>query len=360
MLLGAIFFILLILLHELGHFIAARRNGVEVEEFAFGFPPKLFAKTMGRGMWRTKYSFNLLPIGGFVRLKGENESDKRKGSFGAASTKVKTKIALAGVAMNALIAVLIFTYQAATGMPQFYEGQYRLDSAVSQVTSRVSLSAVDVGSPAASTKLEHGDIIVGVGGIAVSNIDKLDSALAIKNGQTVKLQYLHDGAMVTEYVSLNQQGSSKPILGVAPFDLVEVKHQLWSAPIVGVATTVQLGALTLQGFGTSIWNLFHGHFGQASENIVGPVGIFSYFSALSALGLSYILFFAAILSVALAVINILPLPALDGGRLLMSYLTKTLKLKVNRRREELIHFGGFVALLILAILVTFIDIKNLG
>src|SRR5688572_24638062 len=125
LILGIILFVGLVVLHELGHFLVARRNGVDVEEFGIGFPPRAWKRTTKSGYI---FSLNWLPIGGFVRLKGENDSATAKGSFGAASFKTKSKIMLAGVGMNLLAAFVIFMALAWAGMPQLIDNQFTVKS----------------------------------------------------------------------------------------------------------------------------------------------------------------------------------------------------------------------------------------
>ena len=126
LLLGLLLFVLLIVVHEYGHFLVAKKNGVEVEEFGIGFPPRIGGRKMGKGVFRSYYSLNLLPLGGFVRLKGESDEDKRPGSFGAASLKAKTKITLAGVIVNFVVGAGIFTVLSATGVPVLLNTSFNL------------------------------------------------------------------------------------------------------------------------------------------------------------------------------------------------------------------------------------------
>ncbi|MDQ5958805.1 MAG: regulator of sigma protease, partial [Patescibacteria group bacterium] len=128
LILGLFLFFMLVVLHEYGHFLVAKRNGVDVEEFGVGFPPKLFGKTFGKGIFKSYYTVNLLPLGGFVRLKGENDAATEKGSLGAASTNVKLRIMLAGVAVNFVAALIFFTIVAWVGMPQIVPNQFTVAS----------------------------------------------------------------------------------------------------------------------------------------------------------------------------------------------------------------------------------------
>ena len=162
LIIGLFLFVLLIVVHEYGHFLVAKRNGVEVEEFGIGFPPKLFGKKLGKGIFEGYYTINALPLGGFVRLKGENDADTEKGSFGAASTKAKLRIMLAGVAMNLLAALFIFTIVSWVGMPQLIPDQYTVKSDSTVTRQDVFAAFVDEQSPAATAGIIAGDVIVSI------------------------------------------------------------------------------------------------------------------------------------------------------------------------------------------------------
>jgi len=356
MLIGIIIFVLLIVVHELGHFIAAKRNGVDVEEFGLGFPPKLFGKKLGKGKWRTLYTFNLIPLGGFVRLKGENEKDKRKGSYGAARFKVKAKIILAGVGVNALVAVTVFSIQAATGMPQLFENQFEMESFITERNERLAVATIDEDTPAAEIGLSQGDIVVSVDGRKVQTEKKLIEVLYQHQSQEVDITYQSNGETFTKTTTLLDGTTESGVLGIVPLELIETRHNLLVAPIVGVGTAINFTAVTIDGFATSLGRLLTGNFSAAAENVTGPVGIFSILTSLENVGIDYLIFFAGIISLTLAIMNTLPLPALDGGRLAMSYLISSKRFKISTKNEELVHVIGFISLLILALLITVVDI----
>jgi regulator of sigma E protease len=154
--LGILLIIGIVVLHELGHFYAAKRSGVEVEEFGIGFPPR--AKVLGKKNG-TVYTLNWLPLGGFVKLKGEHDSDTTPGSFGAASLKNKVKIMVAGVIVNALTAVILFTLIALAGLPKVFDNQFVVESDNVVSTQEVIAGLVSENSPASSVGLEQGDIV---------------------------------------------------------------------------------------------------------------------------------------------------------------------------------------------------------
>ena len=170
-------FIGLILFHEWGHFILSRRNGVEVEEFGLGFPPraKILAKKKG-----TVYSLNWLPLGGFVKLKGEHDSDTEKGTFGAASSWAKSKIMMAGVAMNLVAAFVLFTIVALVGMPKLLDQQFTVSSdtkIIKEVDNKgvIKIDYIIDKSPAQTAGLQVDDQIVSINGVSIDKPKKLST-----------------------------------------------------------------------------------------------------------------------------------------------------------------------------------------
>ena len=350
---GLILFVLLVVVHEWGHFISARRNGVEVEEFGLGFPPKAKTITKKNG---TEYTLNWLPLGGFVKLKGEHTSATAKGSFGAASFGKKTLIIFAGVAMNWLTAAGIFTLLALVGMPQLVPGQFQVKSDAHVVRQEVLVGAVEDSSPAKQAGLQSLDKIVMIGNVPISTSDQLKATTTKYRGQTVQISYVRDGEVSTKQVALRsdtQQGA----LGVAPQDN-SVVRSTWSALVVGIGTTVQLTIATYQGIFHALANLFTGHAGTASQSVTGPVGIFLTLKALASQGFVFVLFLIGVISLSLAVFNSLPIPALDGGRWFVMAAYKLMKKPLSKETEERIHGTGMALLLLMALLITIVDIKR--
>ncbi len=352
--LGLILFVLLVVVHEYGHFISARRNGVEVEEFGIGFPPRAKVITKKNG---TEYTLNWLPLGGFVKLKGENDSATEKGSFGAASFKKKTLILLAGVGMNWITAAFIFTIVAFIGMPQLLPNQFKVASDANITKQEVIVGYVEDGSPAQAAGIKQLDKILKIENTSIKSSEDLRAATSTKKGQKVSVTYVSDDEVITKEVILGKD-ASKGALGVSPSDNTVVKST-WSAPVVGVATTVQLTIETYKGLFTAIANLFTGHGGEASQSVTGPVGIFITLQALAKQGIAFVLFLIGVISLSLAVFNSLPIPALDGGRLFVMALYRVMKKPLTKETEEKIHGTGMLVLLILAAVITVIDIKRL-
>jgi len=369
--LGILLFVGLVLAHEYGHFKLARKNGVGVEEFGLGFPPKLWGKKLKSGML---LSINLLPLGGFVRLKGEYDADKNKGSFGAAPLKAKIKIMLAGVAVNLVLAVGLLTVVALLGMPQILDDQFNVASDAKVVRQDVILSYVEPGSPAAKAKLKEGDIIkriysgltCGLCDFSIDDKTKLPEATQFYEGEEVSIDIIRDGEPRTvkaglltesEVVESRQTNDPKGYLGVVPENYT-LKRSTWSAPLVAVGVTAQATKSTFVGLGSALSSLFAGDTTRASEQVSGPVGIFFLMKQGSILGLEFLLLIVGLISLTLAIMNSLPIPALDGGRLFVTLLYRLLKKPLTPKAEEFIHGTGLTILLLLFVLITIVDVKK--
>lgn len=388
--LGVVLFFGLVVVHEFGHFIMARRGGVGVEEFGIGFPPRLFKKKT-KGGWL--FTLNLLPLGGFVKLKGEHDTDTTPGSLGAASVGTKSKIMAAGVVMNLITAYVLLVALAWVGMPQVVADQFTVKSDaayVSRAETYIAAGSVEAGSPAAKTGVKQDDKLLAFGPaghlVPLSNEDTLPKLTQQYAGQTVMFQYqpASQSASVTREVTLRsaaevaqakQAGKPAGYLGVSEYQAqkgMTVIRSTWSAPIVAAGVIKQVTVLTLQGLGKALQGLggIIGGFvthdaaarvaaqNEASSQVAGPVGIFFVFKYGSELGLSFILFIVAILSLTLAIMNILPIPALDGGRLWLMLISRAVRRPLKPELEEAIHGAGFAFLMCLLILITIVDVRR--
>jgi len=366
LILSLILFIGLVVVHEWGHFIAARRGGVEVEEFGIGFPPKVWGKKIRSKKSKFIFSINLLPLGGFVRLKGENAEDKRPGSFGAAPLPTKVKIMLAGVAMNALVAFIMFSVLAAAGMPKIVDDQFTVASdtkVIQQVQNEniVLVNNVGENTPASAAGMKADDRILAINDQEISNIEEVAELTEGNAGKTVPILVERNGEQVTLEATLNKENTGQGYLGIASqsgASGIEVRRSTWSSPIVALGLMKQVSQLTFEGLGTAVSNLVRGNTEKASEQVAGPVGIFYILKEGSSIGLGFILFIIAIISLTLALLNALPIPALDGGRLFVTLLFAALKRPLTRRMEEAIHGTGFVVLIGLIILITIVDVNR--
>lgn len=367
LILGIILFIGLVLVHEWGHFIAARKGGVEVEEFGLGFPPRAKILTRKKG---TIYSLNWLPLGGFVRLMGENDSDRRPGSFGAAPLKRKILIMVAGVGMNLLVAFLIFTGLSWVGMPKLIPNQFSVASDSREIRHDVFAGYVDSESPAAAAGLREKDQLISLSDgrqtLNVSSAENLPLITKQFANQTVNLQIKRDQKIldlsvklrsVEEVENSKKESNPKGYLGVIPSEFI-LQQSTWSAPIVGLGLTVQITKLTFQGLGSAIANVFRGQGTKAGAQVAGPVGVFVLLKDGSELGAQFILLIVAVISLSLAIMNVLPIPALDGGRLFVTMLFRIAKKPLHKRTENTIHGLGFLFLMVLFVLITVVDVKR--
>lgn len=378
---GLVLFIALVVIHEMGHFIVARRNGVVAEEFGIGIPPRIWKKQMKNG-W--KLSLNLLPLGGFVKLKGEHDNDTRPGSFGAATLWVKTKILMAGVFMNLLAALILFTIIAGAGMPNVItkdnvgEDQFTVKSdtrVIKDVSNKdvVLVGQVEGRSPAEKLGIQPDDRIRSVAGMPITDSEELRAQTQSHAGQTVDVAFDHNGQTKQGSAQLN---NTSPYLGVSTYSGatgVQLRRSTWSAPIVAVGLSVQVTRLTFKGIssalkGAGTWaigvltrNKPASQAGEqaATQQLSGPLGIFYVLKAATAEGFIFVLFIIAILSLTLAIMNILPIPALDGGRLyLITWYRKVIRRPLKIHIEERIIGTSFAALLLLFVLITIVDFRR--
>lgn len=354
--LGIILFVLLVIVHEYGHFLAAKKNGVEVEEFGIGFPPKLYGRKLGKGIFEGYYSINLIPLGGFVRLKGENDADKRRGSLGAAPLKAKSKIIMAGVAMNVLAAFVIMSIVAAVRMPVVFDNQFTVNADTQIITNDVVVGDVVEGSPADKASIDRGDVILSANEETITSVNELSDFTKSHAGEEVLLRIRTEDGQQRKEVVLKEESDTGSFLGVKPF-LRQEQRSTWSAPIVGVGMTLQLSWETVKALGSAIGDLAVGDTAGASQNVGGPVLIVAVFSQLETI--SQVLFLTGSLSIALAIFNALPIPALDGGRLFVMLIFRALKKPLTPKIENAIHGLGFMLLLLLVILITIVDIGRI-
>lgn len=350
-----IVFSILVIAHEWGHFIVARRNGVKVEEFGIGFPPKLWGRMSRKG---TLFSINALPIGGFVRLKGEDGRNKAKDSFAVKGTWSKTKIILAGVTMNLLIAYALLVFLLIAGMPPIVPtnlNQIGPFKASQTTTSPVTVIAINKNSVAQKAGIKVGDQVKAINGKQVSTTSELQSATKQLAGQQVTLSTISDKKDKQIMVTL---GTSEETgyLGVAAQPMELVKYSPFQALGAGAILTLQLAWATVMAFVSFIVGLFTR--AQVSQNVAGPIGIVSIFGSVVQFGWRYVLAFVATISLSLAVINVLPIPALDGGRLTV-ILAQRAGVKITPKSEQWIHLGGFVFLIALVIIVSISDILRI-
>ncbi|MFC1600494.1 RIP metalloprotease [Patescibacteria group bacterium] len=340
---------ILVLVHEAGHFFAARRAGIWVEEFGFGLPPRLFGKKRGE----TIYSINLLPFGGFVRLHGENTQESitdKKRAFLNQSGKVRTAVILAGVIMNFVLAIASFSIvYSFTGIPK--------------ESGNVKVVDIRPDSPASKSGLEVGDVVKKIDGTDVTSneefisyVEKSQGSEIVMYAQREDVEDLVKAKAVPRVDPPPEEGS----LGVIISSSEIYYPPIWQRPFVGIYHGFKDAffwtGIVLGGF-VKIFTDLTG--GTVPTDVAGPVGIFALTSEAAKFGILTLINFIGILSVNLAIINVIPFPALDGGRLLFIAIEKAFGKKVLPRVETAIHTMGMILLLLLIFAITAHDVVRL-
>ena len=331
----------LVLVHEVGHFLFAKLVGIRVEEFGIGLPPRLWYRRRGE----TVYSLNALPFGGFVKLTGEDEVDSDDpAAFIAKPGWQRFLVLSAGVLMNLLLAVVIFTLIFSFGVP---------------VADRVTIEEVTPNAPAAEVGLTAGDIILRLDGEEVSDGLMLIGKILKKAGQQVSLTVLRqEGELTFELTPRREYPQDQGPMGVAiKTHFVKKTYPLWQAPWVGMREALGLTLAIGQGLVEMVSNFVTK--GEIPKDVTGPVGIFQLTGEAAQTGWLALLQLLGLLSLNLGIVNILPIPALDGGRLVFVLVEIITGHRPRARVEHWIHSVGFAILIVLVVLVTIKDLSQI-
>ena len=354
----------LVMIHEFGHFIAAKRAKIGVEEFGFGLPPRIWGKKF-KG---TLYSINWLPFGGFVRLVGEDPTDKKrfaKNSFQVKSIKERTIVVLAGVTMNLLVAVaifyaIIFVLGFKVSMPLIIDHNFKFVEQSKQVL------VVDVASGGIASKagIKPGDAIIKANGQNIGSIEQLQGFVKNSQGERVDLTIenpvnnsTHETFVVPQYNDTIKRAA----IGVSLGDLAVLDYktpvQKLFAGFIHSYNTVDY---SIAVFGKLIsYSIANHDLAPVSEGVSGPIGIAKITSQAVALGPISVFQLIALLSLNLAVMNVLPIPALDGGRFFFIVIEAITRRKPKPVIEKWVHSVGFAVLIGLIVLITYNDILKL-
>lgn len=342
---------LLVLSHEFGHFFAARKNGIKVEEFGFGFPPRIF----GLKISDTVYSLNLIPLGGFVKIKGEDGSGADEAdSFASKKIWQKAVVLAAGVAMNVVLAAVLLSAGYMIGLPQMVAD---LPDSKNIQERRLEIAQVLPDKPAAAAGILPGDVVVGLDGLDYPRLKKMQQYVDAHKNEILNLVVERDGQIIKADIQpIVYADTGKGGLGVAIVEIGIVKYPWYLAIYYGTRETGVYLKEIVVAFGYFFQSLFSG--ADVSSDMAGPVGIAVLTGRAARLGLAYLIQFTAILSLNLALINILPIPALDGGRLLFLLIAKLRRRSVNKNLEQWFHTVGFALLMLLVIFITVQDVQN--
>ena len=353
---------LLILVHEFGHFIVAKKSGIRVDEFGLGFPPKLLSKKWGG----TLYTLNMIPFGGFVKIFGEdphNEAislEDRPTSFYYKPKYIQAAVLVAGVFFNILFAWLLITLGYTIGIPSPVE-----HPGFGEVKN-VHLVVTEVlqDSPAQKAGLKTGDyfktISAGSEVLSEDNLKPENVQKVISNSGKNNIDVVYVRGSVEGKVSIEPNDkivSGKRVIGVAMDEIGTLKLPIHLAVIEGARTTFYLTKSTAEGLFNFLYNtvIFKSDFSQVS----GPIGIAGVVGEASKLGFTYILTITALISINLAIINILPFPALDGGRLLFTVIEAIIRKPISPKFVRSANVIGFSILILLMLVVSAHDILKL-
>ncbi len=358
----------LVVAHEFGHFVAARLARVRVHEFGIGLPPRALTYHRGR---ETAYTLNWLPIGGFVRLEGEDGDSDDPRSFGRQSLPVRTLILLAGVLMNFLVAWLIFSLIAAVADPstniRVLAYMPPLDGQPGPAEQARLQTAKLVTTSEGDRYDDSGDLIVAVDGLRFAWFDAGASGapdagqryLRAHLGETVTLTVQHtDGSVEDVRVTLNtsERAAQQGALGVRISFLPgsDLQHPLWDSVVLGFQRTVQASMLVLNALRDLVANI-------TNPQVSGPIGIVNIVGQVRTQAPPiFLVFLIGLLSANLAVINVLPIPPMDGGRVLVGFIKALAGNRMSVDAERATYFVGFALLLAFIAWISYFDIQRLG
>ncbi len=355
----AVLFIL-VLVHEWGHYITAKWTGMRVDEFGIGFPPKLFGVKKGE----TEYTFNALPLGGFVKIYGEDADAVRGGEDYARSFTGKNKwaqalVLVAGVSMNVLFAWLLFSGAFMWGIDR------AVDESEASAAARLIVTDVLTDGPASDAELPRGVVITAVSrgeetlsGLTPSTFSEFVSRDA---SAPVQIAYTKGDelfmANILPETGVIETDTDRPAIGVALTLVDTVDYPFFAAVKEGFSHTINSTVAITVGLGSLIKDAV---IGEADfSQVAGPVGIVGLVGEASAFGFSALLMFTAFISLNLAVINLLPFPALDGGRLLFVGIEAVTRRPMPVRATQIMNTVGFFILIALMVVVTWNDIAKL-
>lgn len=357
-LLVIVILVLLIVAHELGHFIAAKIFGVRVEEFGVGYPPRAFR--FGK-IGDTEYTLNWLPFGGFVRLFGdEGQAEHGRGSFIDAPRWKQAIVLVAGVTANVVVAWALFAVALHLGVPK------PVETALPGQHVQLIVSDIVTGSPADAAGIKPGDEITGVSDTKGASVPSLTSKNVVDfvrahGGKLVHISYIHAGASSTVSITpanaVLPNAAGQPALGIA-LVLIATEKEPWGTAFVDAFPATRNA---FKMVANDLWILLQGAIHGAPDlaAVVGPVGIVSYVGEASQNGLGAVLMFAALISINLAIINLIPIPALDGGRLFMLGIEALMRRAAPRLAIQFLNALGVAIIVLLMVVVTYNDIARL-
>ncbi len=342
----------LIFVHELGHFLFAKACGIRVDAFAIGFGPRIFSKKVGEVV----YSLNLIPFGGYVKIFGENPDDESiNGEDKARSFVHKPKlqqisVLFAGILFNLIfawiLATIAFTFGVATSADSYPEYKDRMTD------SSITITFVTAGSPAQKAGLKAGDVLL------VKSVEDTQKLINESAGKEVTLKYIRSG-VESEAKVIAEKGivEHKYAIGISMEDVSILRLPIHLAFVEGFKFTNNMITATIFG----IYDLFAGMFNGESKlsSVTGPIGIAGLVGDAAKLGFTYLIMFTAVISINLGILNAVPFPALDGGRILFVIIESIIRRPIKPVIANTVNAIGFGLLILLMVVVTYKDIVKL-
>ena len=352
-----IILLILVLVHELGHFAVAKFAKIRVDEFAFGFPPRLFSMKRGE----TTYAFNALPLGGYVKIYGEDPNEVTEDSarsFAHQPRLIQAAVVVAGVIMNLVLAWVLISATLMFGIPAPVDN----DDGLPVSSPRLMVTEVSAKGPAEVSGITGGDYLLtlrdGTETVSATSPEAVSAFIGTHEGKIITVTYDHNGVSQTKDIipvmGISQKGAA---IGVYMDMVGTLKLPIHLALYHGAKKTWLYTKLTAQGLYVFLKGAVTGHANM--EEVTGPVGIVKAVGAASAVGFTNLMLFTALISINLAIINVIPFPALDGGRLFFIAIEAVMRRPIKASYANAMNAAGFALLMLLMVLVTYHDIAKL-
>lgn len=342
----------LIFVHELGHFLVARACGIRVDAFALGFGPKIFSKTVGE----TTYSLNIIPFGGYVRIFGENpdyesiNGEDKERSFVHKNKIQQILVLFAGIAFNFIFAFLLTIYAFSSGVLASIDSYPEYKTNI--VDQHIAVTFVNKGSPAEKAGLKAGDKLI------AESVESLQMRINESETKGIEIPYIRN-RQESKVNVIAQQGivEGKYAIGIAMDNVGTLKLPFFKAIVEALRFTLHMITMTIQGIYDLIIGIFNGT--SHISSVTGPVGIAGLVGDAAKIGFTYLVMFTAMISINLGVLNLVPFPALDGGRILFVLIEAIIRRPIKPAIANTINIAGFGVLIVLMLFITYRDIVQL-